>query len=121
MSETVVPEVEFPIDLDTLKLLAYKAVELRGPEFIYDNASCFYWNELKGCADCLIGTILWLAGVPAEELQKGDADKFLGIHNNYLTKYFTEDAVHYASEMQQKQDDLVPWGAAVRGTFEIKE
>lgn len=112
----------FPLDVDDLHALARKAVELRGEDFVYERGRtrgpCLYWHESEGAPGCIIGTILWLAGVSSEDISYCDKGSSLAVINSErVKKFFTPDAVEYADAMQQDQDNGKSWGAAVDRTF----
>lgn len=111
--------VTFPLDVDDLKYLAGEAIDLRGETFAYkrneDETACSYWQ--KDRCGCIIGTILWLAGVSQEELKAADQEFYLAIRNSPLSKYFTPAALEYAEALQVQQDQGGTWGESVEWVF----
>lgn len=130
------------ITLEDARVAAREAVDLKGPDYVYDrgnNVDCVYvdydWSyDIRREDDmidpdslapsCLVGHMLvnsW--GVSPEEfVDVNESCHHQGVMNysdiievsSRLTSIgFTSEALTYMSELQDRQDSKVPWGEAL--------
>lgn len=113
------------LDKATTKRLLDEAVAARGEDYVYEQPIadwCVYTYD--GKPSCIVGHVLDAAGIPLEELERGDAGYWgagrlvENLENKGLleTDYGTRQALIGA---QWRQDDGDTWGEAVNSVTRL--
>ena len=121
------------LDLDKAKFLVDQSIKQRGETYVYEKDQglfCTYVHDTStwdddaedyvtdyecGTPGCLVGLALIKGGVPQDGFkgvnQEGSYSALAALRDRgYLT--YDEAAADYLANLQQMQDDGLPWGEA---------
>lgn len=115
------------INLDQAIGLAEQVVQERGADYIYinpdgessaDGADCRNWDCDADQPSCVVGWILYRAGVPKEELIRAN-DEDVYVFKNYLEDGDDGKTFVFLSHLQNCQDMGETWGDSLEKSRQI--
>lgn len=108
------------ITVEGVKAELQKALEVRGEDYVYPKVDGYCNYVRDGEPSCLVGVVLHALGVPVERLEKADRFPVGGKSAGALMRELDAEGWTIPHEVrwifanvQDEQDNGVPWGIAV--------